>query len=131
MNFVISEDNVKIGVGDLAYNYYDMQPGRIERLEEKHQVGQEGDDKHGLWFEFRHDDGSVALLNGQRICSMDYAVKREFRGAYIEPNINELFNKLHKALVDESDRTGDQRVMMFANTIDEVHHDYHINREEV
>lgn len=127
---IITEDDIKMRQGDLAYNYYDMKPGRIAKLELAFQSGQEGDLKNGLWFEFLHDDGSTALLNGARICSMKFALARGFRGAYKEENITNLFNRLHKALYEESDRTGDQRIMMFANTIDEVHHDYQINKEE-
>jgi len=68
-----TEDGVELHTGDVAYDYYSMKPGRIGRAIS----GQEG------WFDFEHDDGTVTMLNGQRICSMAYAVKRGFKGAAI------------------------------------------------
>jgi hypothetical protein len=44
-----------------------MKPGVIG------EVGTDG------WFHFSHDDGTRALLNGQRVCSMMFARLRKFR----------------------------------------------------
>lgn len=64
-----TEDGVMLSEGDRAYNYYSMKPGYIDRA-------------HGEgWFDFHHDDGTGTLLNGQRICTMDFAISRGFKGA--------------------------------------------------
>lgn len=69
-----TEDGVDLHPGDRAYNYYDMKPGRIRG---------EGRIRHlpDDWFDFDHDDGTHALLNGQRICTIEYARRRGFKGA--------------------------------------------------
>lgn len=67
-----TEDGVDVKIGDRVYNYYDMEPGVIESF-----AGNMPDP----WFDVRHDDGKVSVLNGQRICSMGYAVRRGFPGA--------------------------------------------------
>jgi len=64
-----TEDGVEVKVGDRAYDYYSMKPGTIER-----HAGNLPDP----WFDFRHDDGTLTVLNGQRICSMRYAERRGF-----------------------------------------------------
>jgi hypothetical protein len=59
----ITEDGKQVMEGDLVYNYYDMLPGRIGR-------------DSGLgWFDF-HQEGGTTQLNGQRICSMEFAQAR-------------------------------------------------------
>ena len=67
-----TEDGVTVRVGDRVYNYYDMKPGRIDRF-----VGYMPD----AWFDVAHDDGTVSVLNGQRICSLEFAQRRGFRDA--------------------------------------------------
>lgn len=64
-----TEDGVELKTGDRAYNYYDMTVGTIGR------------DVDGDWFEFDLDTGGDTLLNGQRICTLEYAARRGFRGA--------------------------------------------------
>lgn len=59
--------------GDRAYDYYSMKPGVIGRPASL--------STNDGWFYFRHDDGSELLLNGQRICSLAFAARREFPGA--------------------------------------------------
>ena len=51
--------------GDRAYNYYSMKPGRIGATTNTF--------RDGVWFDFHHDDGTMVLLNGQRICSFEHA----------------------------------------------------------
>jgi hypothetical protein len=63
----ITEDGVALFEGDRAYNYYDRKPGKIGRF-----AGNMPDP----WFEFNHDDGTTSVLNGQRICSIQYAQLR-------------------------------------------------------
>lgn len=58
-----TEDGQQVEVGDKAYDYYSMFPGTIEK------------DAGDGWFEFRHTNGRVVLLNGQRICSTKLAVE--------------------------------------------------------
>jgi len=68
-----TEDGVELRTGEAAYDYYSMKPGRIGR------------GCGSGWFDFEHDDGTVTLLNGQRICSMAYAVRRGFKNAEPAP----------------------------------------------
>jgi hypothetical protein len=49
--------------GDRCYCYYTMRPGVIE----------EGSGTFDGWFDFRYDDGSSDVLNGQRICTLAHA----------------------------------------------------------
>lgn len=51
-------------VGTPAFNYYDMKVGHPMEYPD-----------HDGWFNFAQEDGSVALLNGQRICSISHAKK--------------------------------------------------------
>jgi len=67
---ITTEDGVVLHVGDHAYDYYGMKPGRI--VSEPDDMG---------WFDFQHDEGGSDLLNGQRICSDQFAVRRMFRNA--------------------------------------------------
>ena len=71
--YIRTEDGVRLTPGDRAYNYYDMQPGTIGS------VANTGDPDP--WFDFNHDDGTRSLLNGARICSLEYARRRGFKGA--------------------------------------------------
>lgn len=80
---IITEDGVELGFGDNAYNYYDMQPGKIGRIDapyDHHGQGTRAHKNQDIWFEFNHDDGSTSLLNGQRICTRFFAKSRGFRG---------------------------------------------------
>lgn len=61
---VITEDGVTLHPGDRAYNYYDRKPGTLE-----------APDSAG-WFDFRHEDGTTAYLDGSRICSIAFASAR-------------------------------------------------------
>jgi hypothetical protein len=67
-----TEDGVIVQVGDRIYDYYSMKPGVIVR---------HAGDMPDPWFDVRHDDGGLAVLNGQRICSIAYAKRRGFKGA--------------------------------------------------
>jgi len=66
-----TEDGVTVREGDRAYNYYDMKPGVIGKQ----------DGSFPKWFEFNHDDGTTTNLNGQRICTIEYARQRGFKDA--------------------------------------------------
>jgi len=58
---VVTEDGVRVAVGDPVYNYYDMVPaGRIVS------IGADG------WF---HTDRSD-FLDGSRCCSMAFAARK-------------------------------------------------------
>lgn len=71
---VVTEDGVTLEAGDRAYDYYSMKAGHI---------GPESSFcmAPDLWFDFLHDDGTHNVLNGQRICSIEYARRRGFKGA--------------------------------------------------
>lgn len=73
MNSITTEDGVVVHEGDRVYNYYDMKPGVIV----PNSITMAPD----AWFDVQHDDGTRTLLNGARICSIEYARKRGFKGA--------------------------------------------------
>lgn len=81
---IITEDGVELSSGIRAYNYYDMKPGTIGKINERAQPdpkkGQNSstpvEEWSNHWFDFEHDDGSVTLLDGSRICSVKYAQRR-------------------------------------------------------
>ena len=85
--YIISEDDVKFFSGDAVYNYYDMKPGKIKLTEDDQNDLNEPRvtkrfRKRDLWFYFHPDDGGQQqLLNGERICSLEFARVRGFRGA--------------------------------------------------
>jgi hypothetical protein len=68
----LTEDGVRLVEGNRAYNYYSMKPGKIGRF-----AGNMPDP----WFDFEHDDGTISVLNGQRICTIEYAQSRGFKDA--------------------------------------------------
>jgi hypothetical protein len=68
---IITEDGKVLKEGDRAYDYYNMKPGKIGKL----------DSLQSGWFDFYHDDGTRCFLNGQRICSVEYAKRRGFKDA--------------------------------------------------
>lgn len=57
-------ETIHLAEGDRAFNYYDRKPGVIGKIDD---TG---------WFHFRQDDGTVKVLNGERICSTHYAEGR-------------------------------------------------------
>lgn len=71
---VKTEDDVVLNEGDRAYDYYNMKPGKIGKL---NSTVSDPDP----WFDFEHDDGTTCLLNGQRICTTEFAVRRGFKNA--------------------------------------------------
>jgi hypothetical protein len=72
-----TEDGVVLMVGSRAYDYYNMKPGYIASVNPRDRQPN-GD----IWFEFMHDDGTMDYLNGQRICSIEFAQRRGFKGAF-------------------------------------------------
>ena len=70
----LAECGTTLHEGDRAYDYYSMKPGRIGK-----QAGSSGE--WAKWFDFIHDDGTITTLNGERICSLAFAARREFPGA--------------------------------------------------
>lgn len=87
MQDIRTEDDVIVHEGDRVYNYYDMWPGTIVidsiRNENHHQLGRETDLRTDLWFDVQRDDGDefdIALLNGQRICSIAHARRMGWKG---------------------------------------------------
>jgi hypothetical protein len=54
---VLSADGRELKEGDRAFNYYDCKWGVIGELSRS----TDG------WFDFKHDDGTRAFLNGERI----------------------------------------------------------------
>lgn len=84
MTTTTTADGVELTLGSAAYNYYDMKPGLIERFDDYAQPntmrGQNCDTPvaqwTNYWFTFRHTDGSSALLDGSRICTLQRAKAR-------------------------------------------------------
>lgn len=59
------EDGTTAQVGDRVFNYYDRFPVTIDR------IGYDG------WADTITDDGSRGpILNGQRMCSLEFAARR-------------------------------------------------------
>lgn len=79
-DFILSEDGVKLYDGDRVYNYYDMWPGTL-RIDPRDQ--QEMSERVHLdarwraeqvWCKVeREGGGGSALLNGSRLCSVEFA----------------------------------------------------------
>jgi hypothetical protein len=72
----VTEDKVIVYEGDLVYDYYTMEPVIIG------QASPAG----GEWFDVQvpgeeRRRASAGILNGQRICSIEYAALRDFPGA--------------------------------------------------
>ncbi len=86
-SYIISEDDVKFFSGDEVYNYYDMKPGQLMLTDDDLNDLNEPCvtrkfRKRELWFYFYpRDGGQRQLLNGERICSMEFARVRKFRDA--------------------------------------------------
>ena len=67
--------------GDRAFNYYDMELGRIGRIDDRPQpdtlAGQTSAtpvaEWTNYWFDFVADNGGVTSLDGSRVCSLTTA----------------------------------------------------------
>jgi hypothetical protein len=70
---IVTEDGVTVNEGDRVYNYYDMKPCVIV----PNTIRMMPD----AWFDTEDDNGKVSVLNGQRICTIEYAKRRGFKGA--------------------------------------------------
>jgi hypothetical protein len=85
MKTIRTEDGVELKEGDRAYDYYSMKPGYILKFDndprEDQYINSEQQGSKKPWFSFQHDEGTRQYLNGQRICSMEYAIRRGFKGA--------------------------------------------------
>ena len=60
-----TEDGHTVAHGDRVFDYYSMAAGVIA----------EPPDAEG-WFTVRHDRGTTALLNGERICTIAFAQRK-------------------------------------------------------
>lgn len=66
-------------IGTRVFNYYDHKPGAIERVAtypSAPTMPVHGQDGAAWWVSVRHDDGSTALLDQSRLCSIAYARSR-------------------------------------------------------
>lgn len=61
---IITEDGVEVSVGDRVFNYYDMRIGTI------------ASDPIDGWFDLAQDGRITETLNGERVCSIPFAIKR-------------------------------------------------------
>ena len=59
-----TEDGEQVATGELVFNYYDRKLGTI------------GDDAGDGWFDHVDDEGRRTMLNGERICTVAFAVAR-------------------------------------------------------
>lgn len=66
MTIILTEDGVQVQESDRVFNYYDHKAGVIRPS------SRDRDD----WFYVDHDDGTSALLNGSRICSIQFAIRK-------------------------------------------------------
>jgi hypothetical protein len=67
-----TEDGKDVKVGDKVYDYYSMKPGTIVK-----DAGTFPDP----WFDVEHTDGTIVVLNGQRICTMEHAARMGWPGS--------------------------------------------------
>jgi hypothetical protein len=67
---IVTEDGVVVKEGQMVYNYYEMKPGVII----PGSICMAPDP----WFDVQHEDGTTSLLNGQRICTIEFAKRRGF-----------------------------------------------------
>ena len=90
MNQILTEDGALISVGDIAYDYYDMQVVQLVSIDADAQPWHCGcpvhsdpnittQDHWGTWATL--DGKGGALLNGARVCSLDWAKKIDYPGA--------------------------------------------------
>jgi hypothetical protein len=79
---ILTEDDVIVGHESRVYNYYDMVPGTIRiRQYDVDKITSETNIRRDIWFEFiREDNGQTTILNGERICTIEFAKRRGFRG---------------------------------------------------
>lgn len=78
---ITTADNMLIETGNRAFNYYDMKPGTIGEIDSYPQpntmAGQDSstpmNEWDNYWFKFINDDGGTTILDGSRICTMDFA----------------------------------------------------------
>ena len=80
---IVTANRVTLQEGDHAYNYYDRKSGTIQN---------DLDDQG--WFTFRHWDGTKSLLDGERICTLEFAaakgwIKRESLAQVVERVYND------------------------------------------
>lgn len=79
-----TSDGFGLRDGDRAFNYYDMKWGVIHNISDRAEPdvmrGQNSStpmaEWSDHWFDFDQDDGSHTTLNGERICSADYAQRK-------------------------------------------------------
>ena len=84
MTTIRTQDGATLAAGDRAFNYYDMQPGVIGRIDEYAQpdtlAGQNSStpmaEWSNHWFKFEQDNGLTCHLDGSRICSVGFARRR-------------------------------------------------------
>ena len=68
-----TEDGKIVHEGDRVYNYYDMKPCTIV----PNTIRMMPD----AWFDTEDDNGRRTILNGQRICTIEFAKSRGFKDA--------------------------------------------------
>jgi hypothetical protein len=77
-------DGALLAEGDRAFNFYDMVPGRIGRIDAHPQpdtmAGQDSSTPRAEWsnhwFDFHGDDGTRVSLDGSRICTLAQASRK-------------------------------------------------------
>jgi hypothetical protein len=66
---ITTSDGFTLTTGDRAFNYYDHEAGTIGEIDQRPDGGSH-------WFDFKQDNGCGKSLNGERICSVEYAERR-------------------------------------------------------
>lgn len=90
MQDIRTDDGMIVHEGDRVYNYYDMWPGTIvpgSIRDYSRSASERPDGKPNpridLWFDVQRDgddERDKAMLNGARICTIAYAIRRGFKG---------------------------------------------------
>jgi hypothetical protein len=84
MDEITTADGKKLRKGDMAFNYYDMKSGIVGKIDAWPQPdtmkGQDSSTPQSEWsnhwFNFIHDDGTSASLDGSRICTNEFARRK-------------------------------------------------------
>ena len=81
---IVTSDNKVLTEGNRAFNHYDMAAGNISHISEYAQPdtmkGQSSstpvEEWTNHWFDFVQDDGRIVSLDGSRICSIEFAIRK-------------------------------------------------------
>jgi hypothetical protein len=82
--YLILECGTKAYPGEVVYNYYDMRPVMLGEISD-YEWERADDPKKDIWVNCRiwavGESRGTDLMNGERLCSIEFAKRRDFRDA--------------------------------------------------